>query len=368
MFFVKTIVNIFRKNYNKLTKTFSLYGKRVRRLVSMKDIAKKCNVSVATVSKALNGYSDIGKAKREEIQKCAQEMGYFPNSSARALKTNRTWNLGILFSDNLQSGLTHSYFAAIIDSFKVTAEQKGYDITFTAMAPVGGRRMSYYEHCRYRGLDGVVIANIDFSSPEILELVGSPLPIVTIDHVFDGRTAVVSNNVKGMGDLTDYVCRMGHRKLAYIHGEGNTVTKDRLSSFYRTCARYGINVPDKYVRSSRYRDVRLTEEETKKLLTLDDRPTCIFFSDDFAAVGGMNAIREAGLRIPEDISVCGYDGIPIAEAMSPRLTTLRQDTRKIGRIAAEKLISLIETPKTALIERILVDGTLDEGKSVKARL
>lgn len=334
-------------------------------MVSMKDIAKKCNVSVATVSKALNGYSDVGRTKREEIRKCAEEMGYFPNSSARALKTNRTWNLGILFSDNLHSGLTHSYFAAIIDSFKVTAEQKGYDITFTAMAPVGGRRMSYYEHCRYRGLDGVVIANIDFNSPEILELIHSPLPVVTIDYLFDGRTAVVSNNVKGMHDLTAYVCRMGHRRLAYVHGDGNTVTKDRMSSFYRTCDEYGITVPDKYIRSSRYRDVWMTEEETKKLLCLDDLPTCIFFPDDFAAVGGMNAIRDAGLRIPEDISVCGFDGIPVAAAMSPRLTTVKQDTKSIGRIAAEKLISLIESPKTALIEKISVDGVLVEGESVR---
>jgi len=334
-------------------------------VVSMKDIAQKCNVSVATVSKALNGYSDIGKAKREEIRKCAEEMGYFPNSSARALKTNRTWDLGILFADNLHSGLTHSYFAAIIDSFKVTAEQRGYDITFTAMAPIGGRRMSYLEHCRYRGLDGVVIANIDFSSPGIQELFQSPIPVVTVDYVVDGRTAIVSNNVKGMHDLTDFVCRMGHRKLAYIHGEMNTVTRDRLTSFYRTVSEYGITVPDKFIRQSRFRDVDMTEQVTKELLSEDDLPTCIFYSDDFAAAGGVKAIRRAGLRIPEDISVCGYDGIPIADAIYPRLTTLRQDTKTIGRMAAEKLIGMIENPKTALVEKVLIDGVLEEGESVR---
>ena len=102
-------------------------------MVSMKDIAARCGVSVATVSKALNGYSDIGQKKRDEICEVAKKLGYFPNSSARALKTNRTYDLGILFSDNLHSGLTHDYFAAILDSFKVTAEEKGYDITFTSM-------------------------------------------------------------------------------------------------------------------------------------------------------------------------------------------------------------------------------------------
>ena len=302
-------------------------------MVSMKDIAKKCGVSVATVSKALNGYSDIGKEKREEIKRCAEEMGYFPNSSARALKTNRTWNLGILITDNLHSGLTHSYFAAILDAIKVTAERRGYDI--------------------------------DFTSPEIIELVKSPLPIVTIDYVFDGRTAIVSNNQKGMRELTEYVFSMGHRQIAYIHGDDNTVTKERLASFYRTAEAYGVTVPDKWVLPSRYRDVGMTERRTRELLSQDSLPTCIFFPDDFSAVGGMNAIRSAGLRIPEDISVCGYDGIPIAFAMYPRLTTLRQDTATVGKIAAEKLISLIENPKIALIEKISVDGELVKGDTVR---
>lgn len=242
-------------------------------MVSMKDIAKRCNVSVATVSKALNGYSDIGKAKREEIQAAAKEMGYFPNSSARALKTNRSYDLGILFSDNLHSGLTHDYFAAILDSFKVTAESKGYDITFTSMNMVANRRMSYYEHCRYRGLDGVVIANIDFTTSEVLELVRSALPVVTIDYVFDGRVAIVSDNVRGMKDLVDYAVSMGHRKIAYIHGDNNSVTRDRLSSFHRALARYNIMAPDSYIRASRYRDGETTEKRMEELLDLPDRPT-----------------------------------------------------------------------------------------------
>ena len=296
-------------------------------MVSMKDIARKCQVSVATVSKALNGYSDIGKEKREEILQAAKEMGYFPNSSARALKTNRTYNLGILFSDNLHSGLTHDYFAAIIESFKVTAEEKGYDITFTTMnSTVANRKMTYYEHCRYRGLDGVVIANIDFDTPEVTELVRSSLPVVTIDYVFDGRIAVVSDNMNGMKALAEYVCRMGHRKIAYIHGYNTSVTRDRLSVFYRTMDSYMIKVPDNYILPSRYRDVALTAQRT---------------------------------------SVAGFDGIEISRFLSPKLTTLRQDSQTIGVRAADSLISLIESPKTTLIEKIVVPGELVEGESVR---
>lgn len=100
-------------------------------MVSMKDIAKQCNVSVASVSKALNGYSDISEETRQLILKAASEMGYLPNSSARALKTRRSYNLGVLFVDEAMSGLTHDYFNHVLESFKRTAESRGYDITFT---------------------------------------------------------------------------------------------------------------------------------------------------------------------------------------------------------------------------------------------
>ncbi|HKL99008.1 MAG TPA: LacI family DNA-binding transcriptional regulator, partial [Mobilitalea sp.] len=126
-------------------------------MVSIKDISFKCGVSVATVSKALNNHSDIAETTKQNIRKMAKEMGYFPNSSARALKTNRTYNLGVLFVDEAQSGLTHEYFANVLDSFKVEAEKNGYDITFINKN-MRQKSMSYYEHSKYRGVDGVVIA------------------------------------------------------------------------------------------------------------------------------------------------------------------------------------------------------------------
>lgn len=333
-------------------------------MVSMKDIAKACNVSVATVSKALNGYADIGEPTRRLILQTASELGYLPNSSARALKTKRTYNLGVLFIDEGASGLTHDYFNHVLDSFKITAEKKGYDLTF-ASSKISGKHMSYYEHFRYRGVDGVVMACMDFQSEEARELVASEIPIVTIDHVFDGRISVVSNNFQGMESLVNYVCDCGHQRIAYIHGENTSVTKARLASFHRNLQHRGITVPDEYVLAASYRDADLAAEKTRRLLELREVPTCIFYSDDIAAMGGINEIRDRGLRIPDDISIVGYDGISFAQILEPKLTTLCQDTRAIGRIAAEKLIDLIENPKTALVDKFLVDGTLYKGASVK---
>ncbi|MBH1942349.1 LacI family DNA-binding transcriptional regulator [Mobilitalea sibirica] len=333
-------------------------------MVSIKDISIRCGVSVATVSKALNDHSDIGQITKENIRKVAKEMGYLPNSFARALKTNRTYNLGVLFMDEAQSGLTHEYFNNVLNSFKVEAEKKGYDITFINKY-MGQKTMSYYEHSKYRGVDGVVIACIDFSDPDVIELIRGDLPVVTIDHVFDNRTAITSDNVKGMRDLITYIYEMGHTKIAYIHGADSSVTQNRVGSYYKTLGELGIEVPDEYVVSGIYHDPDTTVKLTKKLLALKDRPTCIIFPDDFSCIGGINAIKENGLRIPEDISVAGYDGILLSQVLDPKITTLQQNTKALGRSAAEKLIALIENPKATIIERVVVEGKVLAGNSVK---
>ena len=329
-------------------------GKERASLVSMKDIARRCGVSVATVSKALNDQPDIGKETREQIHKVAAEMGYVTNSAARALKANRTFNVGILFVDEQNSGLTHEYFSSMLESLKVEVESRGYDVTFINRS-VGGQT-SYLQHCQYRGVDGVVIACVDFSDPQVLELVNSSLPVVTIDHVFNNRMSVVSDNVQGMEALVRYAYINGHRKLAYIHGERTAVTENRLTGFYRACEALGINIDDTLVRESRYHDAKVCEKVTRQLLSGPDLPTCIFFPDDYSYVGGLNAIREKGLRIPQDISVMGYDGVQLADILSPRLTTYCQDTRAMGKAAARGVIDLIERPRTTLTDRIVVPG------------
>ena len=222
----------------------------------MKDIAKTCGVSVATVSKALNNQKDIGEETKNHIRAVAREMGYFPNSSARALKTNRTYNIGVLFADEAQSGLTHDFFSAILDSFKRTVESRGYDITFINSNRTDGG-MSYLDHCRYRGFDGVVVACVDFHDPYVTELVDSNIPLVTIDHVFNNRTSIVSDNIAGMRDLLNYIYECGHRRIAYIHGLDSAVTSSRLSSFYRTAEHLGLDIPDAARLCKRLREVGL---------------------------------------------------------------------------------------------------------------
>ena len=290
-------------------------------------------------------------------------MGYVPNMAARSMKTNRTYNIGVLFVDEQQSGLAHEYFSAVLDSFKVRVEQLGYDITFINRN-LGGRTMTYLEHCHYRGVDGAVIACVDFNDPQVIELVNSDVPVVTIDHVFNNRMAVLSDNVMGLSALVRTAYAQGHRRIAFIHGERTAVTENRLAGFYKSCDELGLEVPDAYVREGIYHDAARCAQETKALLALPQRPTCIIFPDDFSAMGGYSAIQQAGLRIPQDISVMGYDGIYLSRVMSPKLVTYQQNTMMLGRTAADKLVQMVEHPRVTLAEQLLVTGKLLDGSSV----
>ncbi len=331
-------------------------------MISMKDIAEKCSVSVATVSKALNDHTDIGEDTKKHIREVAEKLGYYPNSSARALKTKRTANIGVLFVDEGRSGLTHDYFARVLDSFKRVSEVSGYDITFINAT---SQKITYLEHSMYRGVDGVVIACVDFDDRDVLDLVNSDLPVVTIDHVFDNRISVVSDNIGGMRSLVEYVHSLGHERIAYIYGDDTAVTRNRVASYYNALRSLGVEADDSYTFASAYRNPKLAARFTEQLLAMKKRPTCILYPDDYSAIGGLNAIEAAGLTVPDDISVVGYDGLYVSQIIHPKLTTYEQNSEEIGRIAAKSLIRLIRDRKSTLIEKILVPGRIIEGGSVK---
>jgi len=334
-------------------------------MISIKDIAVACGVSIATVSKALNDHNDVSENTKQIIRDTAKKMGYLPNSQARALKTNRTFNLGVLFVDEAGSGLTHNYFSLVLDAFKVEAELMGYDITFISNN-IANLKMSYYEHCKYRNVDGVVIACVNFNDPDVQELINSDIPVVTIDYQTNNKLSVMSDNKHGMTELVNYIYYKGHKKIAYIYGDSALVTTIRLNAFNDTLLEHGIKADHRYLIQSKYHDPFLTEVNTKKLLSLSDRPTCIIVPDDFSAIGAINAIDGFGLSVPDDISIAGYDGIFISQALKPKLATLKQDTKKIGKAAAIQLISAIRKEIPLCGQPVVIKGSLCVGESVKS--
>ena len=329
---------------------------------TIRDLARHLGLSVSAVSKALNGYSDISDETRQAVLNAANELDYHPNAHARALKLGRSYNLGVLFSDDSQSGLLHPFFSVVLESFKKEAEAAGYDITFISHR-MGSGRVTYLDHCRYREVDGVCVACIDFEEDEVQRLIESDLPLVTIDHGFTGRTCVQSDNQDGMRQLVEYVYSLGHRQVGYIHGPHSAVTDARLAAFEETSRRLGLVQIKGYVEQAEYTNPQSVYEVAKRMLALPLRPTCILVCDDFSATGALRAAQEAGLSVPRDLSVAGYDGIAQMQAFSPRLTTVYQDAPRMGREAAKLLISQIENDRVPY--ELCVPAALIQGETVQ---
>src|SRR5690554_2670896 len=180
-------------------------------MVTIYDISKKSGYSPTTVSKALNNYSDIKTETKEKIKKIARQLGYFPNSQAKALATKKTWNIGVLFSDEEHAGLSHYFFSQILEHFKREAESKGYDLTFISR-DIGKKDMTYLEHCRYRQVDGIIIACIDFADLQVQELIRSKIPVVVIDESSLSNSSVNSENIEAANLLYNYLFSLGHRR------------------------------------------------------------------------------------------------------------------------------------------------------------
>ncbi len=333
-------------------------------MVSIKDIAAECGVSAATVSKALNDHDDVGSVTKQRVREAAKRLGYLPNSMARALKTKKTYNVGVLMVDKANSGLTHHYFAAILDSFKVTMEQSGYDLTFIS-SHIGDNSYSYFEHCMYRNVDGVLAACVDFTAPEVQRLLSEDLPIVSIDYAAEGKYAVLSDNERGIRDALMYALELGHRKIAYIYGEDAQVTSVRLKAFREVLAENHCEVNEKFLKQAKYLNADLAYQATNELLEAEEIPTCILYPDDICAMAGVSAIREKGLKVGADVSVIGYDGTPLLQMLMPHLTTIQQDTETIGRKAAELLLKLLRKENVPPEERVwYCCGTLLKGETV----
>ena len=336
----------------------------MKEVVSLKDIAKICNVSISTVSKAMNDRADISGDKKEEIRRIARELNYVPNYMASTLKSKRTRNIGVLLSEKTGTGLMHEHFAKILNSFKETVEERGYVMTFINVSS-SPNRLSFMEQCKYMNFDGVFVLCADYGFPEVRELLASDMPTVVIDHVLHKHVNIASNQYGDMRRLMQLVYDRGHRRIAYIHGQNSEVTQGRLEAYKSFLKEHNLPMYKEYLYTCPYRDFERGSALTKAVLALPNRPTCILYPDDLVAVAGLNSMQEAGLVIPKDISIVGYDGINMVNIVRPRITTIRQDTVSMGIQAGNKLINRIEFPEEQKgSETVVVDGMVEPGESV----
>ncbi|MBM7541394.1 LacI family DNA-binding transcriptional regulator [Amphibacillus cookii] len=310
-------------------------------MVTIYDIAKKTGYSISTVSKVLNHYSDVGDKAKKIINEAVDELGYFPSSSARTLSTKRSWTIGVVFVEDSGIGIEHPFFNAVIESFKKSAEKEGYDLLF-ASNNIGNEPKTYVDHFRYRGVDGVVVVCSTLNSPDMDRLMESDIPSVVIDLDMRGANVVYSDNLLGSELAVDYLYSLGHKKIAHIYGSKTLfVGEQRLEGFISAMKKNKLTVPEEYLIDGGVFTYEGGKKAMEQMLKLKDLPTAVYVAGDLMAIGAIAAIQEAGLKVPDDFSIIGFDDIQIGRYMTPGLTTIRQETTLIGKTAATLLIEQI---------------------------
>lgn len=328
-------------------------------MVTIKMIARKCGLSAATVSRALNRQPGVSEHQAASIRQVAEQMGYVPNAAARTLKTNRSNIIGVLYR-NL---MAHEFFSYVLEGIHAEAERCGYELAFLNRNPSG----NYLEHARQRQCAGVVVVQGQlYDYDKVMSLVKSDIPTVSVEYEFPGGTMVVNDNVESMEKIVHYLHDdMGHSRIAFIHGESCQVTSERLAGFVRGCRDCGIALPEEYIRPAYFRTPQEAARQTACLLDLPKPPTCIIFPDDLCYLGGAAAIRERGLDIPGDVSCFGYDGVSLVQAVTPRLTTYYQDAEQMGIRAMQEVITAIEDARCAVQRTVVIPGRIQPGDTVK---
>lgn len=334
-------------------------------MVTIKDIARASGVSASTVSRALADSELIPEHTRNKIKKKADELCYIPNIAAINLKTKKSWNIGIISFVEEKLGFSHYLFANILNSFIKGVEVHNYDITLLSRQLLNNDG-NLIGHCKGRNLDGVLILCADTSVKQIQELLKSDIPVVAIDNfdenIVSTTHCITSDNRAKMFELTEYVLSMGHKNIVYICGQDIFVTRERVKGYKAALKLNGIEFTNEMLVESHYYNYEHSQNKINEVLDRKNPPTCVLLPDDYAAIKAYETIRMRGLKIGEDISIAGFDGLEMTQLMLPKLTTVYQNTEKIGETAAATLLKSINNIETTFLE--IIPATLIKGQSV----
>jgi LacI family transcriptional regulator len=314
--------------------------------ITIRELARLSGVSIGTVSRALNGYADVRPETRERIARLARELDYTPSGAARSLVTQRSHVIGIfLETGEGHPDLQHPFFHEVLGALKHRVGAGGFDLLlFASERPGNGYGPhSYLKRARHHSVDGVALIGLEPEDPEVARLVRAEIPCVGIDMDLEGPHAevVMSDNAAGAGTAVRHLHALGHRRIATITGMIDSRPGiDRLRGYRAAVQALGLAYRDEYVAYGDFY-AESGREATERLLALPEPPTAIFAASDLMAIGAVRAAAEAGLRVPEDLSVVGFDDIQLAPHLNPPLTTLRQDKLGLGAAAGDALVARI---------------------------
>ncbi len=306
--------------------------------MNIAEIARRANVSTATVSRTLNQSGPVKAATARKVWRAVTELNYYPNSHARALVSGRSRLIGLIVSD-----ITNPFFPELIRAFQDLATQKQYDILLTSTDYLTARMTECLRRMLERKVDGVAMMTSEMDLGLIKELSRRNVPIVFMDvgQMGPRMSHVAIDYPNGIRQAVDHVAGLGHRSVAFISGPLDLHSaRTRRQAFVDGLRHHGLTVDRKMIREGTH-TAEGGEQAMSALLRLGKPPTAVVCSNDWTAIGALHAAYAAGKRIPDDISIVGFDDIPLTQFTNPPLTTVRMTASDVGATAFNALFRLI---------------------------
>lgn len=323
---------------------------------TIKDVANRAGVSVATVSNVINNTLYVSDDLRSKVMEAVQEMGYRPNALARGLRRGDTKSIGLILPDN-----TNPFFAEFAKYVEDMGYENGYSVFLCNSASDQTREISYVNMLISKQIDGIIFITSHGGIKYLEELKSRNIPVVLVDREIPLAfgDAVLVNNKQGGYLATRHLIELGHSKIACFTGPSDvTPSANRVIGYRTALAEAGIPVREDYILTGDFLS-QSGERLLTQLLALKDIPTALFACNDMMAIGAIKQARSSDIRVPEDLSIVGFDNIFFATAISPALTTIAQPIHELAQIAISLLIDKMQERK-ALTEgqRIVLDTTL----------
>jgi len=316
---------------------------------TIRELADQAGVPVTTVTRILGGDAGVDVETRERVLKLVRELEVTSDISTAVVTDMPSQVIGVILDTSGHVDLRHPVFGDVLDGLKEVITEGGYDMLFFTGGTSAGsiRTYDYLERCRRHHVDGMILMGVGRSFPEIQKLVHSEVPCVGVDLDLTGPLTgfVISDNVEGAKLAVKHLHELGRRKIATITGMTySRPGRDRLTGYREQIEKLGLSKNSKYIQNGDfYEPSGFTAMES--LLALKNRPDAVFCASDMMAVGAIGAVKAAGLKVPEDIAIIGFDDAPFAAAFDPAISTIRQDKVGLGRAAGEQLMTLIDDPK-----------------------
>ena len=331
-------------------------------MVTIKEIAKICGVSPSTVSKVIKNYPTIPEETKKKVRKVIEETGYVPNFAASALSSGEYRNIGILgFLNDKESPLSRHIFSSILASFQKEMTLNGYNLVFIDKHE-GKTPRTFLRDCEYKMVAGILLFGTLYDS-QMQEVINSGIPCIGFDYEGENITSVYTKGEQALYELTSYIISNGHKNIIFVAGDMNSMTEKRIEGFKRALKENNIPLTDHSILSIPYSHVEKSEEVTERIINEFPETTAIIYPDDIAAIVGLHKLRELGKKVPRDISIAGFDGELFTRYLTHPLTTMKQDTTKIGIALAKTLIECIKNPSKE--KRVVeFDAELLKGRTV----